>query len=220
VIFYDYSFTINKKRALKICDLMIEHGLDIKWQCETRVNLVDSELLLRMKEAGCYMIAYGIESGSDRVLGILKKGITVKKIEEAVSITKKAGIKIVGYFMLGIPGETKEEIEQTIKFAKSLSPDYAQFAVATAFPGTELYQMAKDADKLNDDWSHSIYALGGKPTVSLSDVPIDTLDHYVKKAYRSFYFRPSYIFNKLRRIRSLKDIIYNLRGLKTLVKNS
>ena len=220
IIFYDDSFTLNKRRAMEICDLMIENKLDIKWQCETRVNLVTEELLQKMKDAGCYMVAFGIESGSDRVLKILKKGVTTEQVERAMGFAKKVGIHVVGYFMLGIPGETVDEIKETIRFAKKLNPDYAQFAVATAFPGTELYKMAKADNKINDDWSKSIYALGGKPAVSLSDVPIDTLDEYVKKAYRAFYFRPGYILKKLSRIRSFKDIAYNLKGLKTLLKIS
>jgi radical SAM superfamily enzyme YgiQ (UPF0313 family) len=220
IIFYDDSFTIKKKRAIEICDLIIQKGIKIKWQCETRVNLVDEELLRKMKEAGCYLIAYGLESGSDNVLKILKKGVTTAQIEEAVRITKKVGIQITGYFMLGIPGETEDDIKKTIKLAKNLNVDYAQFAVATAFPGTELYQIAKDKDKITKDWSKSIYALGGKPIISLSDVPIDRLDYFVRKAYRSFYFRPSYVFNKIRKIKSLKDLLFNLRGFKTLLKNS
>jgi radical SAM superfamily enzyme YgiQ (UPF0313 family) len=220
IIFYDDSFTINRKRAIKICDLIIKNDIKVKWQCETRVNLVDEELLIKMRKAGCYVIAYGIESGSDRVLKVLKKGVTTDQMKKAVKLTKRAGIQIVGYFMLGIPSETEEEIKETINFAKSLNLNYAQFAVATAFPGTELYKMAKDQNKINEDWSKSIYALGGKPLVSLSDVPIDRLDHYVKKAYRSFYYRPSYILKKISGIRSFKDLIYNLKGFKTLLKIS
>ena len=120
--------------------------------------------------------------------------------------------------MLGILGETKEEIEQTIKFSKELNPDFAQFSIATAYPGTELYKIAQEQNKLTGDWSKSIYALGGKPLVSLSEVPIDKLYDYIKKAYRTFYFRPTYIFKKLTTIKSFRDFIYNLRGLLTLLK--
>ncbi len=218
IVFYDDSFTLDRERTMKICDLIIQNGIKLAWQCETRVNLVDKELLEKMKQAGCYLIAYGIESGSDRVLKILKKGITVEQVKKAVETTKKAGIRIIGYFMLGIPGETEEEIKQTIKFAKELDIDFAQFAIATAYPGTELYEIAKAQNKITSDWSKSIYALGGKPLVGLSDVSIDKLYGYMKKAYRSFYFRPRYIWDRLTSIKSVSDLLSNLKGLKTLIK--
>lgn len=218
IIFYDDSFTIDKPRVMKICDMIIERKIKVRWQCETRVNLVDQEMLDKMKEAGCYLIAYGIESGSDRVLSILKKGIVKEQIRKAVEITKKARIQILGYFMLGIPGETEQDIKETIKFSKELDLDFAQFSIATAYPGTELYRIAKQNNKITNDWSKSIYALGGKPLISLSDVPVDKLYFYAKKAYSSFYFRPSYILKKISSIKSTQDLIYNIRGLFTLFK--
>lgn len=220
IIFYDDSFTIHRPRVMELCDLMIKEGINakIRWQCETRVNIVDEELLKKMKMAGCYLIAYGIESGSDRVLGILRKGTTTNQIIKAVELTKKASIQVLGYFMLGIPGENEQEIKKTIQFSKDLNVDFAQFSIATAYPGTMLYQMAKEQNKITDDWSKSMYALGGKPTISLSDVPIDKLYYYTKKAYRSFYFRPSYLWERMLQIKSVNDLIYNLKGLKTLLK--
>ena len=218
IIFYDDSFTVDKPRIMKICDMILKRKIKIRWQCETRVNLVDQEMLNKMKEAGCYLVAYGIESGSDRVLAILKKGIIKEQVIKAIEISKKASIQIIGYFMMGIPGETEEEIKQTISFAKELDIDFAQFSIATAYPGTELYQIAKAQNKINPDWSKSIYALGGKPLISLSDVPVDKLYYYIKKAYSSFYFRPAYILKKINSIKSIRDLIYNARGLFTLLK--
>ena len=219
IIFYDDTITFDRERIWKICRLLIEKRLNIKWKCETRVNLVDKELLQKMSEAGCYMVAFGIESGSQRVLDILRKGITLQQIENAVGWANGASISVLGYFMLGIPGETEEEIEATIKLAKRLNIDYAQFSIATAFPGTELYEIAKKAGKIDTDWSKSFYALSGvKIETSLSDVPIEKLRKYVKKAYRSFYFRPRFVFKKIAGLRSASDLFYNLKGLRTLLK--
>ena len=218
IIFYDDSFTIDKPRVMKICDMIIERKIKMRWQCETRANLVDQEMLNKMKESGCYLIAYGIESGSDRVLAILKKGLTKEQIRKAVEMTKKAGIQVLGYFMLGIPGETEEDIKETIKFSKELNLDFAQFSIATAYPGTELYRIAKQNNKITSDWSKSVYALGGKPLISLSDVSVDKLYYYTKKAYSSFYFRPAYIFKKISSIKSINDLVYTIRGLFTLLK--
>ena len=218
IVFYDDSFTFNQERAMKLCDLMIEKKINIKWHCETRVNLVNPELLSKMKQAGCYLIGFGLESGTERGLKMLKKGIKLEQITTAISQTKKAGIKVLGYFMLGIPGETEDEIKQTIKFSRKLNVDFAQYAIATAYPGTELYQIAKSQNKITKDWSKSIYALGGKPIISLSDIPVEKLYSYSRKAYISFYFRPSFIINKIKGIKTLDDLIYYFKGLKTLFK--
>ena len=120
--------------------------------------------------------------------------------------------------MLGIPGETEEDIKETIKFSKELNLDFAQFSIATAYPGTELYRIAKQNNKITSDWSKSVYALGGKPLISLSDVSVDKLYYYTKKAYSSFYFRPAYIFKKISSIKSINDLVYTIRGLFTLLK--
>lgn len=216
--FYDDSFTFDRDRVIEICRLLIENKIEIRWKCETRVNLIDEELLKTMKQAGCYLIAYGIESGSQQILDVLKKNITIKQIETAIKLTKKLGIKTVGYFMLGIPKENEKDIEQTISFSKELGLDYAQFAIAVAYPKTELYRIAEQSNKINDDWSKSIYALGGKPIISLSDIPIKRLYGYTKKAYRAFYFRPQFVFEKIKKIKSINDLIYNIKGLLALLK--
>ncbi|GAG26856.1 unnamed protein product, partial [marine sediment metagenome] len=219
IIFYDDTFTLNRERIIRLCQLLIEKNLNIKWKCETRVNLIDEELLQLMKEAGCYLIGYGIESGNQRILNILKKGITIEQVEKAVRITKKAGIETLGYFMFGIPGETEKEIKETINFAKSLNLDFAQFSIATAYPGTELYQIAKSSGKVPKDWESSFYALAGQGKIlSLCELPPPTLKNYLKIAYRSFYLRPSFLFHKLIKIRSFGTLKYYWQGLKLLFK--
>jgi len=216
IIFYDDTFTLNRERVLKICNLLIDKKMDIKWKCETRVNLIDEELLGKMKEAGCYLVAFGVESGNQRILNILKKGITLEQVKKAVESAKKVGIETLGYFMIGVPGETEKEIDETIDFAKDLDLDFAQFSIATAFPGTELYQIARSQNKLPKDWSNSFYALGKEPNVSLCGVSIEKLSEYSKKAYRSFYLRPNFIFKKIKKIKSFGDLTFYFQGLKNL----
>ena len=219
IIFYDDTFTLEKERIIKLCELIIENNIKINWKCETRVNSVDQKLLNLMKKAGCYMICYGIESGNQKILNILKKGITLEQIEKAIDITKKAKIKILGYFMIGIPEETKENIKETIAFAKKLNPDYAQFSIATAYPGTELYQIAEKQGKITKDFSSGFYALTKqKKIISLCNIKPKILQKYLKGAYYSFYFRPSYIIQRIYNIKSFDDLIYNLKGLKSLLK--
>lgn len=219
IIFYDDSFTLDRERIIKLCQLLIEKNLNISWKCETRVNLIDEELLQLMKKAGCHLIGYGIESGNQEILNILKKGITIAAIQKAVKMTKKAKIDALGYFMLGIPGETEKEIKETINFAKSLNLDFVQFSIATAYPGTELYALAETQGKLPKDFQGAFYALGSQEEItSLCDLTPQILKSYLKKAYRSFYLRPSYISQKISKIRSSTDIIFYLKGLRKLIK--
>ncbi len=125
--------TLKQKRVMQLVNKLREQNLDIQWTCEARVNIVTEELLRAMKKAGCYMIAYGIESGNQMILNNLRKNITIEQIKSAIVATHKAGIQSVGYFMFGSPGETPETIRQTI--------DFAQFSVTTPFPGTDLYDL-------------------------------------------------------------------------------
>jgi len=145
--FYDDVFTLDKKRAYAIADEMIKRGLKIHWTCETRVNLVDKELLRHIKQAGCYSVAYGIESGSPEILSTLGKDISLEQAEEAVRLSREIGLQTIGYFMIGSPGESPETIRQTIQFAKKLKLDFAQFSVTTPFPGTKLYELYLDGRK-------------------------------------------------------------------------
>jgi len=219
IIFYDDIFTLNRERIIKLCQLLIEKKLNISWKCETRVNFIDEELLQLMRRAGCYLIGYGIESGNQRVLNILKKGTTIEGIEKAIKVTKRAGIEVLGYFIIGIPGETEKEIKETIRFAKSLDIDYALFSIATPYPETELYQIAKSLGKVPETWENSFYTLvNSENTISLCDLDSEILRQYQKKAYRSFYFRPSYMGKKLLKMKSLTILKRYLRGVKTILK--
>ncbi len=129
------------------------------------------------------------------------------------------GIDILGYFMIGIPKETEEDIQKTINFAKDLNIDYVQFSIATAYPGTELYQIARTQNKLPQDFSEGFYALSSqKNIISLCDLDPEILKKYLKKAYHSFYLRPAYIYQKILKIKSKEDFNYLLRGLKILTR--
>ena len=137
----DDSFTVNRKRVLEFCQKLIERKIKINWECNTRVDHVDEELLKKMKEAGCNSIKVGIETGSKRVLELMNKRITLSQCREAAKLFKKVGIYWTGYFMMCIPTETKEEIYQTMKFMQELKPDFASFSVYEPYPGTELFDI-------------------------------------------------------------------------------
>jgi radical SAM superfamily enzyme YgiQ (UPF0313 family) len=139
----DDTFTVNKERVLKICDLIDKRNLNIVWSVNVRAD-IPFEVLKRMKETGCRMLIVGYESGNDEILKNIKKGMTVKLAEIFTRNAKRAGLKIFGCFMIGLLGETKETIKQTFQFAKKLNPDMAFFQQAVPFPGTEFYNWCKE----------------------------------------------------------------------------
>jgi len=221
--FYDDSFTLDKKRAYAIAEEMLKEGLKIHWTCETRVNLVDKELLNNMKQAGCYSIAYGIESGSPEILKALDKEITLEQAEEAVSLTREAGIQTIGYFMIGSPGESPETIKQTIRFAKKLKFDFAQFSVTTPFPGTKLYDLYLDGKKGEDiPWESFVYARTGTgvtPVFESDRLSRNAIQYWTRRAYREFYLRPSYPWQRIRQTTSFGDLKVGIKGLSMLLGN-
>lgn len=223
VAFYDDVFTLNKKRAYAIAGGIIKKGLKIHWTCETRVNLVDKELLRHMKQAGCYAIAYGIESASQEILDAIHKDITLKQVEEAVHITREVGLQTIGYFMIGSPGETPETIHKTIQFAKKLKLDFAQFAITTPFPGTELYNLYLKSKKNIVPWENFVYERTGSkiatPVFENDELNRTDLQYWARRAYKEFYLRPSYIWQRIRQVTSLGDLRVNIKGFSMLLGN-
>lgn len=211
---FDSSFTTIKSRVLDICKKLKERNLDIEWSARSRVDCVNREMLKAMHEAGCKRIYYGIESGNPKILEIVKKETNLAKIKYTLDLTKKAGIDTFGYFMIGLPGDTEETINQTIKFAKSLNLDYAQFNRTRPLPGTELYNML--LKEINYDyWSkytmdeHSVGAVPPRPCTKLTE---EEVTKYTKKAYLSYYFRPKYIMKATLRVKSFDEFQRNAKA--------
>ena len=136
---YADLFTVNREQVVNLCKLMIEQKIKINWTCNSRVDYVDEEMLQLMGKAGCWYIAWGIESGNEQVLQHARKGIDPEKARRALRWSKQAGIKNWGYFIIGLPTETEETIQQTIAYAKSLPLDIALFHVAAPYPGTPFF---------------------------------------------------------------------------------
>jgi anaerobic magnesium-protoporphyrin IX monomethyl ester cyclase len=152
-----------------------------------------------MKRAGCILIYYGVESGSQRVLNLMKKHIKIGQIVRAIRWTKEAGIETLASFIIGFPGETRKDIEETIAFAKRLDVDYAQFSFATPYPGTELYRMAKEKGLLlTEDWSQYT---AGKPIIAVDSSTKDDLTKLLKRAYQKFYLSPKLLLRHLSKCR-------------------
>ncbi len=222
IAFYDDVFTLDKKRAYAIAEGIIRKGIKIFWTCESRVNLVDKDLLRHMKLAGCYAIAYGIESGSAEILETLHKDTTLEQAEEAVCISREAGLQVIGYLMLGSPGETPETIRQTIEFAKKLKLDFAQFSITTPFPGTELYNLYMQDRRENIPWESFVYSGADSqlaPVFESDSLSRSDLKYWTRRAYREFYLRPAYLWQRLRRLTSLGELKMNLKGFFMLLRS-
>lgn len=205
ILFHSDTFTLYKDWVIDLCKKIIDDKLNIKWICNSRVDTVDKEMLEWMKKAGCYMIAYGIESGSQKILDNARKGTKLEQIRSAVQNAYEVGIKVWGYFIIGLPGENKETVEETISLSKTLPLYLANFAVAAPYPGTEFYRLVTEKNwLLSSNWED--YDQNYSAIVSYPDFSNKEIEAAMKKAYKAFYFRPQTAWNLLKGIRSLNDI--------------
>lgn len=200
----DDTFVIDEKRVEKICNLIRKESIDISWLCETRVNLFNRKIASLIKRSGCHTVAFGIESGVQKTLNFLNKGITLEQAEKAVRIAQEFDLDVQAFFIIGIPGETKEMIETTISFAKKLNPNIALFHLLTPYPGTKIYEMAKENNLLlTEDWSKYNHT---NPIMKIPGLTENELKKLYAKAYRSFYFKPSSMYKILKETHVVKNV--------------
>ncbi len=155
IFFDDDTFTIGKKRVIDICNEIEGRGLDVVWTCMGRIDTVDAEVLQRMGGAGCRKIKFGVETGSPVVMERIRKRIDLDRVPEVFQSARDAGIEVHGTFMIGLPGETRETVRETIELACSLPMDTVQFSIATPFPGTEFFaECERNGWLVTRDWSH------------------------------------------------------------------
>jgi len=195
----DDTFTVSKQRVLDICDLIDQRHLNIVWSVNARAD-IPFDVLKRMKEAGCRMLIVGYESGSDEILKNIKKGMTVKLAAIFTRNAKRAGLKIFGCFMIGLPGDNKETIDQTFKFAKKLNPDMVFFQQAVPFPGTEFYEWVKSNRFLTSNkWSDWLDDQGRlNYLVSYPDLSNHEMRELRDKLMIKFYSSPKWIAQAIR----------------------
>ncbi|KKL64203.1 hypothetical protein LCGC14_2167380, partial [marine sediment metagenome] len=204
IYFDDDSLALNRARILRICQLINEKNIKVKWIPQCRVDSMDEEVISAMKRAGCHYIRFGVESGSQRMLDIMKKGTTLAQIERAFDLCRKAGIKTQAFFVFGIPGETPQTIRESIEFAKKLRPDSAQFAVVVPHPGTELYEICQSKGWLEYESWEDFSA--GNCLIETEKLSRKDVERARIQAYREFYFRSSYIFATALRLRNLREV--------------
>jgi len=216
VIIHDDAFVLNRNRVFRFCQLLRESGLGMTWGCNARVDMVNPDLLAAMRSAGCWHVAYGIESGSQRILDVIGKGTTIEQIEKAVRWAHEAGIRTRGFFMIGHPTETEESIRQTIAFAKSIPIDDFQITFFTPLPGSEIHRTIRRYGEFNDDWQ----ALSmWEPVFVPEALTRDSLVSWHRRAYREFYIRPRVILGYARIVRSPRHMLKLARGVLTLAES-
>ena len=217
-LFWTESFTINKEFSQDVAEEIIKRGLKVSWVCNSRVDNVDKDMLKRFKEAGCWMIGYGVESGNQRVLDSVNKEIKLEQTVQAINLAKACGLDVTAHCILGFPGETKETVKQTIRFVKKLDIDFAQFYCAVPFPGSELYNLSRKKGWINtSNWRRFEQNYSVLNTGSITAEEIMRLR---SKAIKAFYLRPKIIFRTLRRIKSwtgLKKFISMVKDFLTWV---
>lgn len=223
IIFLDDNFIISKKRVFEICEKIMQKGLHKKmlWTAAGRADEVNEPLLKAMKDAGCKMISFGIESGSPRLLELMKKGEKREHIEKAVAMARKAGLKTRGTLILGFPTETREESLETINFAKDLGLDFAKFSLATPYPGTALYNIALERGLISSkDWSR-FNSQAGYASYDPVFIPEGRTGPEMKElqrlATKEFYLRPRQIVELIRHITGWADIKLYMEVVKSII---
>lgn len=202
-LFWSDIFNIDKEWTMDLCRKIIDSGLDITWSANTRADTADEEMAQMMYKAGCRLVSIGVESGSQEMLDKIGKRITLDDVRLTVKIFKKAGIKIYNYFVIGLPWETEETVEDTIDFAIELNSDFISFYTATPLPGTKFYDYAKENHLINSETSFSSAYF--YPSVKSHSLSKDRIFELHKRAIRRFYLRPSYILKMLFSIKSTTE---------------
>lgn len=211
----DDTFTIHRKRVMAIAGRIIDRGLKITMDIRARVDQVDEDMLETLARAGVTRIRFGVESGDPRILKNLRKGITLDQVRTAFRMARNAGMTTFAYFMLGSPGETETEILKSIRLAREIDPDFVQFLITTPFPATELYRLGIEQGVLDGDyWKEFSAHPHGEftPRWWTENMTHEELEAWQKKAHLRFYYRPRYVWNQVRRVKSFKELLRKARA--------
>jgi anaerobic magnesium-protoporphyrin IX monomethyl ester cyclase len=225
VAIWDDNFLADREFAHAVCAALIKNKFSRSWSIEARIDSVDRDILRHAKKAGCDFIAYGIESGSQRVLDAMNKRITLEQIRQVIRMTQEVGINIRAYFMMGMPYETLADMDKTISFSQELNVDIATFTLFVPLPGTLDYKRARQTGTFPQPeyYLHKVY-----PEFNFPDAPLYIPDGMTakellakhKKAYNQYYFRLRYLLKSLLSIRTSQDVIRNIKGMLNLIGNA
>ncbi len=215
ILFDDDNLLLNKPHLFKILDLLEKENFKIPFTCQSRVDTIDEERLKRLKKAGCKIILYGIESGSQKILDMMKKNITVPQIQKAVKLTKKHGILTQGFFILGYPGETEGTVQETIKLIKECPFDEIGVWYFTPLPGSEIYANVKNYGEYTEDWEkmNSIDEILFIP----EGLTKNKLKEYMDKIYNAQYLKPSQILFSYKKFHTMAHLKAAIKPLFKLI---
>lgn len=216
-LFWSDIFNIDKDWTMKLCQAIIDSGLKITWSANTRADTADLEMAEMMYKSGCRLVSIGVESGSQYMLEKMGKKITLNDVRRTVKVFKKAKIRIYNYFVIGLPWETEETVEETIKFAIELNSDFISFYTATPLPGSRFYDYASEHNLFDKETSfENAYYY---PAVNTHNLTRERVFELHKSAIKRFYLRPLYIVKMLLRIRSFEEIKnYFIAGMNVLLR--
>lgn len=216
-LFWSDIFNIDKEWTMKLCQTIIDSGLKIIWSANTRADTADLEMAEMMYKSGCRLVSIGVESGSQYMLEKMGKKITLNDVRRTVKVFKKAKIRIYNYFVIGLPWETEETVEETIKFAIELNSDFISFYTATPLPGSRFYDYALEHNLFDKETSfENAYYY---PAVNTHNLSRERVFELHKSAIKRFYLRPLYILKMLSRIRSFTEIKnYFIAGMNVLLR--
>jgi anaerobic magnesium-protoporphyrin IX monomethyl ester cyclase len=203
---YADLFTVSRDQVMGLCRMIIDEGLDIRWTCNSRVDYVDAEMLDMMARAGCWLISWGIESGSEKILRHINKGYPMEQVENALRQARRAGIKNWGYFIIGLPGETEATIRQTVDLAKRLPLDLALFHIAAPHPGTPFFMEVIDNGWFRPGTSWEDVDMDRSTVLDYPNLTAEQLEQHARRAFREWALRPGPILNYLRGINSLDAV--------------
>ena len=205
----DDSFTTDIRRATAICDEILRRRLRFPWCCRNGLRTSDvSEDFLRLaRRAGLHLVAFGFETGSAALLAQIKKGATLERGREAARWARRAGMTVMGYFLMGLPGETEQTLRETIAYTRALEVDFVKFNLAIPLPGTALHEMWKDRIKA-EHWSQYNFHAPARELYDHPELSWDTLEAYLREGYRRFYCRPGYLVKQtLRLVRQRRVLV-------------
>jgi radical SAM superfamily enzyme YgiQ (UPF0313 family) len=194
VIFCNDTLTLDRENIVGICEELLKRKLKIRWQGATRVDRVDQPLLRLMKRAGCKQLKFGVESGNETILKIMKKGITKELVRQAIRWCKKEGIRCGAYFILGYAGENEQTIKETISFARELDADFSMFYAGVPLPETSFHELAVQRKKISPlYWSEYVC----KKRNDRLEYLVPNLDLWIQRAFRAIYARPKFILRQI-----------------------
>lgn len=194
--FMDDNFDLDKKRVMMLCDEIRERDLDILWGYQSASVIKDEEMLKKLRNVGCRILTYSIETSSRKSIDVMKKKINMQQVRDVFQISKELGMIRIANIILGLPGETKKDVEESIELARALDPEYALFFLPTPYPGTKFYETAEKMGMIKElDWSKYDTA---NPIIETEQLSLDELRELNKRAYMEFYLRPAIIKSNLK----------------------